>query len=431
MNNLQEAYLAIYQEALDPEERALRRAEIADKKASRMDSKVAKKYSDSESKSAEREDKKSKGKHIHGMADSYNPEGEVVDENRMASRMEKMPSAPAKVGKATHSIKDLAPSKKPSPEERAKARKALGLGEAKQAFPHKKVDRQVYDAMDSGETAGDSGDAAKEKRDYDRADKMRSVAAKYGGKTRARVKEEFVDEKKDDSYLETDMNKRQKNNEKAIADMKKTKAHADMVKAARKHFEETDLEEKKGLWDNIHAKRKRGESPAKPGEKGYPKTLNVEELDQIIEGIRQARKNVGASKCWTGKKLGSPSTKMKGGKEVPNCVDEAVYGGEKKEPEDKRMVVTKADKTGNTKAYQNYKAGHKGYKAADHLGERALDPTEKAEKERLVTGMKKSAAGFKERYGKRAKEVMYATATKQAKERMDTSKSDRRYGVER
>lgn len=317
MNNLQEAYLAIYQEALDPEERALRRAEIADRKASRMDSKVAKKYSDSESKSAEREDKKSKGKHIHGMADSYNPEGEVVDE------------------------------------------------------------------------------------------------------------------KKDDSYLETDMNKRQKNNEKAIADMKKTKAHADMAKAARKHFEETDLEEKKGLWDNIHAKRKRGESPAKPGEKGYPKTLNVEELDQIIEGIRQARKNVGASKCWTGKKLGSPSTKMKGGKEVPNCVDEAVYGGGKKEPEDKRMVVTKADKTGNTKAYQNYKAGNKSYKAADHLGERALDPTEKAEKERLVTGMKKSAAGFKERYGKRAKKVMYATATKQAKERMDTSKSDRRYGVER
>jgi hypothetical protein len=317
MNNLQEAYLAIYQEALDPEERALRRAEIADRKASRMDSKVAKKYSDSESKSAEREDKKSKGKHIHGMADSYNPEGEIVDE------------------------------------------------------------------------------------------------------------------KKDDSYLETDMNKRQKNNEKAIADMKKTKAHADMVKAARKNFEETDLEEKKGLWDNIHAKRKRGESPAKPGEKGYPKTLNVEELDQIIEGIRQARKNVGASKCWTGKKLGSPSTKMKGGKEVPNCVAEVVYGDEKKEPEDKRMTVTKADKTANTKAWQNYKAGHKGYKAADHLGERALDPTEKAEKERLVTGMKKSAAGFKERYGKRAKEVMYATATKQAKERMDTSKSDRRYGVER
>lgn len=33
---------------------------------------------------------------------------------------------------------------------------------------------------------------------------------------------------------------------------------------------------KKGLWDNIWAKRRRGERPARPGEKGYPKTLNIE-----------------------------------------------------------------------------------------------------------------------------------------------------------
>ena len=36
---------------------------------------------------------------------------------------------------------------------------------------------------------------------------------------------------------------------------------------------------KKGLWANIHAKRKRGEKPAKPGDKDYPKTLNVERAD--------------------------------------------------------------------------------------------------------------------------------------------------------
>ena len=36
-------------------------------------------------------------------------------------------------------------------------------------------------------------------------------------------------------------------------------------------------EGKRGLWDNIHAKRKRGESPAKKGDKDYPKTLNVED----------------------------------------------------------------------------------------------------------------------------------------------------------
>jgi len=73
-------------------------------------------------------------------------------------------------------------------------------------------------------------------------------------------------------------------------------------------------EEKKGLWANIHAKRKRGERPAKPGEKGYPKTLDIE------ENLKQARMNVGASKCWTGKKVGNPPTKIKAGKEVPNCV---------------------------------------------------------------------------------------------------------------
>ena len=28
--------------------------------------------------------------------------------------------------------------------------------------------------------------------------------------------------------------------------------------------------DKRGLWDNIHAKRKRGEAPNKPGDKGYP-----------------------------------------------------------------------------------------------------------------------------------------------------------------
>jgi hypothetical protein len=243
MKNLLEAYQKVYQfqfdEALDPEERALRRAEIADKKASRMDPKVAKKYADSEGKSAERENKKSKGKHIHGMADSYEIDGGLVDEA------------------------------------------------------------------------------------------------------------------KDDSYLETDMKKRQKNNEKAIEGMKKTKAHADMVKAARKHFEEVQTEE--SYMD--YAKRKSAEK------------------------------------------------------------------------KDSRMTVTAADRKANTLAWQKYKKGNPAYKAADHVNE-ALDSTETKEKERIVTGMKKSASDFKKRYGDKWKEVMYATATKKAKDSMNTGKSDRRYGVE-
>ena len=101
---------------------------------------------------------------------------------------------------------------------------------------------------------------------------------------------------------------------------------------------------KKGLWDNIHAKRKRGEKPAKKGDKDYPKTLKVEEKGdvepgsemncgcgqtpcitkgketKVVESMKQARKNVGASTCWKGYK--AKGTKMKGGKKVPNCVKE-------------------------------------------------------------------------------------------------------------
>jgi len=59
-------------------------------------------------------------------------------------------------------------------------------------------------------------------------------------------------------------------------------------------------------------------------------------------------------------------------------VYEAVYGGgAKEEKKDTRMVVTNADKKANTKAYQNMKAGVKGYKAADHMKEGSMDPVGK------------------------------------------------------
>ena len=58
---------------------------------------------------------------------------------------------------------------------------------------------------------------------------------------------------------------------------------------------------------------------------------------------------------------------------------EAVYGKSPEQVEAERrkkdnlagspLIVTNADKKANTKAYQNLKAGKKGYKAADHLGE--------------------------------------------------------------
>jgi len=49
------------------------------------------------------------------------------------------------------------------------------------------------------------------------------------------------------------------------------------------------------------------------------------------------------------------------------------------------------------------------------LDERTLTKGEAETKEKYVKGMKKGLAGFKARYGERAKSVMYATATKMAK----------------
>lgn len=42
-------------------------------------------------------------------------------------------------------------------------------------------------------------------------------------------------------------------------------------------------EESEGLWANIHAKRKRGEKPATPGDKEYPKTLDIDDEMFVLD----------------------------------------------------------------------------------------------------------------------------------------------------
>jgi hypothetical protein len=81
-----------------------------------------------------------------------------------------------------------------------------------------------------------------------------------------------------------------------------------------------ELDEKKklpGLWANIHAKRKRGESPAKPGDKDYPKTLNIESMNEDDDP------------CWKDYKM--VGMKNKNGRKVPNCVPKENVSSMKKE----------------------------------------------------------------------------------------------------
>jgi len=58
------------------------------------------------------------------------------------------------------------------------------------------------------------------------------------------------------------------------------------------------------------------------------------------------------------------------------------------------------------------------------LNERTLTPAEDNKKEEMVMSMKKNIQGFKERYGDKAKSVMYATATKHAKELAESEQLD-------
>ena len=73
-----------------------------------------------------------------------------------------------------------------------------------------------------------------------------------------------------------------------------------------------------GLWDNIHAKRKRikagsKERMRKPGSKGAPTAQDFRNSQN-----EEKEKGVDGKACWKGyKRMG---TKKKGGKTVDNCV---------------------------------------------------------------------------------------------------------------
>ncbi len=52
-------------------------------------------------------------------------------------------------------------------------------------------------------------------------------------------------------------------------------------KVVPKCEKEETIVEKKGLWDNIHARRKAGKPKRKPGDKNYPKTLDIESYTML------------------------------------------------------------------------------------------------------------------------------------------------------
>ena len=119
---------------------------------------------------------------------------------------------------------------------------------------------------------------------------------------------------------------------------------------------------------------------------------------------------------------GKPCARQEGQKSTPKCVSSDKYSSmSKKERNSAHRRKNAADpnqpqKSGAAKpTYVSTDKPKKKVKES-YLDERSLSKGETKEKERLVKGMKKSYKDFKARYGEDAKSVMYATATKMAKE---------------
>jgi len=228
--------------------------------------------------------------------------------------------------------------------------------------------------------------------------------------------------------------------------------------------EEEDLEEgKKGLYANIHAKRERGESPAKPGDDDYPAKdafkKSAKTAKEEVEYVEEKKKldpvgkedgdvdNDGdkdSSDSYLLKRRATVSAAIKAKKgtkkegfsswrdelsekaskyvevnpEIDDNTDpQSVFDKNKKLKGANNMkeecdgTCSEKEDCGCEKCLAKKASKVKRVKYQDGVNEEV----DQEKKEDIVKGMKKNMGDLKARYGDKAKQVMYATATKNAK----------------
>ena len=211
--------------------------------------------------------------------------------------------------------------------------------------------------------------------------------------------DQIVEKKKDDTYLEPDMKKRQANNEKARKDMQKMgtsmkNPHFESLDPVGKEDGDVNNDGKKDTTDKYLLKRRKaiGKAIAKSSQKKMSESISDwrQELAEIMTDdidSKPIKEKKVSNKVTINPKLGEAVEELGGEILEMTEVDEATYGSSNKPaPTDKRLTVTNADKAGNTPAYQKMKAGDKRYKAADHMKEGDGDPCWDSHKQ---VGMKK------------------------------------------
>jgi hypothetical protein len=158
------------------------------------------------------------------------------------------------------------------------------------------------------------------------------------------------------------------------------KALAEMTKVEEEVDSETFKKEIEDQRASMEGKKKQPDVA-----KASVQAVKQEEVE-----LDEAERMKGEDPCW--KDYEMVGHKMKNGKKVPNCV-----------PKNEEYDVMDADEINGV--------------SIDTIEEKTLTEPEAKKKEEVVKSMKKKLPSFKERYGDRAKEVIYATATKIAKEK--------------
>ena len=162
-----------------------------------------------------------------------------------------------------------------------------------------------------------------------------------------------------------------------------------------------ELEDQKAKFDG----KKKGGDVAKPS----VQAVKVEQYEEDDGPLSEEQLDE-ISKETAGKYLTAPqgkgANKYKTGEGTSKYPDVEAMG---KHATNVHRALSRSQSSSLYKKPSYYK------EEVEQMDERSLTSDEKSEMEKNVKGMKKSLSGFKDRYGDKAKSVMYATATKMAK----------------
>jgi hypothetical protein len=174
-----------------------------------------------------------------------------------------------------------------------------------------------------------------------------------------------------------------------------------------------EVEDQKSKMDG----KKKGADIAK-GSVQSVKNEEVEELDELSKetlgsyvnkASDSAAKSAAGSTSWAFRSTAAKNPRVKAAAEKYSDEDEAK---KQKRLAGVSKAVNRLSKEETEIAVINADAAN-GVEMVD-IAEREMTDAEMKKREDIVKGMKKGMAGFKQRYGDRAKQVMYATATKSA-----------------